>query len=173
MDWHERRIAARRRAVGKFDAAEAEAYGKQQGLGWLTAAEESAYLTDLSRVVQIASGASVLDVGAGTGVMCWILRQLPGIDLTALEPSPAMLAVLQAKPELANVRAINGFCDEPQDHDRFAAAQFDAIVSRQVVNGLFDPLLAFRHWHRSRWLRHPTCSKQAASASRSWNAWRR
>ena len=24
-------------------------------------------------------------------------------------------------------------------------------MSRQVVNGLFDPLLAFRHWHR--WLK--------------------
>jgi hypothetical protein len=82
----------------------------------------------------------------------------------------AMPAILQAQPELANVRAINGFCDEPQDHARFAAAQFDAIVSRQVVNGLFDPLLAFRHWHRSRWLRHPACSKRAASASRSWGA---
>jgi SAM-dependent methyltransferase len=151
MDWHERRVAARRRAVGKYDAAEAEAYGKRQGLGWLTAEEESAYLTDLSRVVRIASGASVLDVGAGTGVMCSILRRLPGIDLTALEPSTAMLTILQAKSELANVRAINGFCDEPQDHDRFEAAQFDAIVSRQVVNGLFDPLLAFRHWHH--WLK--------------------
>ena len=80
-----------------------------------------------------------------------MLRRLPGIELTALEPSAAMLAILQAKPELANVRTINGFCDEPQDHDRFEAAQFDAIVSRQVVNGLFDPLLAFRHWHR--WLK--------------------
>jgi len=151
MDWHERRIAARRRAVGKYDAAEAQAYGKLQGLGWLTADEERAYLDDLRPSLQLAPGASVLDVGAGTGVMCSLLRRLPGIELTALEPSAAMLALLQAKPELANVRVINGFCDEPQDCDRFEAAQFDAIVSRQVVNGLFDPLLAFRHWHH--WLK--------------------
>lgn len=151
MDWHERRAAARRRAVGKYDAAEAQAYGEQQGLGWLTADEESAYLTDLSRVVHLASGANVLDVGAGTGVMCSILRRLPGIELTALEPSTAMLAILKTKAQLANVRAINGFCDEAQDHDRFDAERFDAIVSRQVVNGLFDPLLAFRHWHH--WLK--------------------
>jgi SAM-dependent methyltransferase len=96
-------------------------------------------------------GAKVLDVGAGTGMMCSLLRRLPGIELTALEPSAAMLAVLQSKLELANVSAINGFCDEPQDRDRFAADHFDVIVSRQVVNGLFDPLLAFRHWHH--WLR--------------------
>ena len=86
MDWNERRIAARRRAVGKYDAAEAEAYGKLQGLGWLTADEENAYLADLNRVVQLAPGANVLDVGAGTGVMCSMLRRLPGIELTALRP---------------------------------------------------------------------------------------
>jgi SAM-dependent methyltransferase len=151
MDWHQRRVAARRRVVGKYDAAEAQAYGKLQGLGWLTAEEEIAYLADLGRVVKIVSGASVLDVGAGTGVMCSMLCRLPGIELTALEPSMAMLAILKAKSELANVSAINGFCDEPHDRNRFEAAQFDAIVSRQVVNGLFDPLLAFRHWHR--WLK--------------------
>lgn len=151
MSWHDRRSAARRRAASKYDTAEAEAYGKLQGLGWLTADEERAYLADLGRVVQFVAGAKVLDVGAGTGVMCSLLRQLPGIELTALEPSAAMLAVLQAKPELVNVRAIKGFCDEPQDQDQFAAGHFDAIVSRQVVNGLFDPLLAFRHWHH--WLK--------------------
>ena len=151
MNWLARRTAARRRGVGKYDATEARAYGETQGLGWLTADEEDAYLADLGRVVRFAPGTSVLDVGAGTGVMCSMLRRLPSIELTALEPSAAMLAILQAKPELANVRAINGFCDEPQDHERFEAAQFNAIVSRQVVNGLFDPLLAFRHWHR--WLK--------------------
>lgn len=151
MSWHDRRSAARRRAASKYDTAEAEAYGTLQGLGWLTADEERAYLADLGRVVQFVDGAKVLDVGAGTGVMCSLLRQLPGIELTALEPSAAMLAVLQAKPELVNVSAIKGFCDEPQDQDQLAAGHFDAIVSRQVVNGLFDPLLAFRHWHH--WLK--------------------
>jgi SAM-dependent methyltransferase len=147
MDWHLSRAAARRRAAVKYDAAEAIAYGKVQGLGWLTAAEEQAYLADLQRVVAFAPGSHILDVGAGTGVMCSLLRRLPALELSALEPSPAMLALLRAKPELANVTTINGFCDEPQDRERFGADQFDAIVSRQVVNGLFDPLLAFRHWH--------------------------
>jgi len=151
MSWHDRRSAARRRAASKYDTAEAEAYGKLQGLGWLTADEERAYLADLGRVVQFVDGAKVLDVGAGTGVMCSLLRRLPALELTALEPSAAMLALLQAKAELANVTAINGFCDEPEAGDHFAPGQFDVIVTRQVANGLFDPLLAFRHWHE--WLR--------------------
>lgn len=151
MDWKERRAAARRRVVGKYDAAEAQAYGAVQGLGWLAPAEEDAYLADLRRVVQIAPGSRVLDVGAGTGVMCSLLRRWPGLELTALEPAPAMLALLQARPELANVTAVCGYCDEPQDGDHFGPGQFDVIVSRQLTNGLFDPLQAFRHWHR--WLR--------------------
>jgi SAM-dependent methyltransferase len=151
MDWNERRAAARRRVVAKYDAAEVHSYAAMQGLGWLAPPEAEAYLADLTRVVQFAPGSRVLDVGAGTGVLCSLLRRLPALELTALEPSAAMLAVLQAKPELANVTAIHGYCDEPQDGERFAAGHFDAIVSRQVVNGLFDPLLAFRHWHR--WLK--------------------
>jgi SAM-dependent methyltransferase len=151
MDWHERRAAARRRVAGKYDAAETHSYAAVQGLGWLSPQEEDAYLADLNRVVQFAPGSRVLDVGAGTGVLCSLLRRLPALQLTALEPSPAMLAVLQAKPELATVTVINGYGDEPRDGERFATDHFDAIVSRQVVNGLFDPLLAFRHWQR--WLR--------------------
>ena len=97
MNWQARRTAARRRGVDKYDTAEARAYGETQGLGWLTADEESAYLTDLSRVVHLAPGANVLDIGAGTGVMCSMLRRLPGIELTALEPSAAMLAILRGE----------------------------------------------------------------------------
>jgi SAM-dependent methyltransferase len=150
MNWQERRDAARRRVVAKYDAAEAQAYAAVQGLGWLAPADEDAYLADLGRVLQFPPGSRVLDAGAGTGVLCSLLRRLPALELTALEPSPAMLALLQARPELVNVTAVAGCCDEPRDADRFAAGQFDVIVSRQLVNGLFDPLLAFRHWHR--WL---------------------
>lgn len=150
MNWRERRAAARRRVVGKYDAAEAQAYAAVQGLGWLAPAEQEAYLADLQRVVPLPPGSRVLDAGAGTGVICSLLLRLPALELTALEPSPAMLAVLQAQPELAAVTAVAGYCDEPGDADRFAPGQFDVIVSRQLVNGLFDPLLAFRHWHR--WL---------------------
>jgi SAM-dependent methyltransferase len=146
MNWQSMRRAARHRSAAKYDAAEAAAYGRQQALGWLTAEDEAAYRADLQPLLELPPGSAVLDVGAGTGVMCSLLCRLPGIELTALEPSTAMSAQLTARPELANVNVINGFCDEPESRDQLPQAYFDALVARQVVNTLFDPLQAFRHW---------------------------
>lgn len=150
MNWQQNRAAARGRTARRYDAAEADRYGRMQGLGWLTAAEQDAYLADLQRVVEFRPGARVLDVGAGTGVCCSLLRRLPALELTALEPSPAMLAILAARPELAGVATVAGSCDEPDDRSHFAGGRFDFIVGRQVLNGLFDPLRAFGHWRH--WL---------------------
>ena len=150
MDWQSMRSAARRRGAAKYDAAEAAAYGRQQALGWLTPEEEAAYLADLRPLFELPPGSSVLDVGAGTGVMCSLLRRLPGIELTALEPSTAMSAQLSARPELASINVINGFCDEPESRDQLPQARFDGLVARQVVNTLFDPLQAFCNWQH--WL---------------------
>jgi SAM-dependent methyltransferase len=58
-----------------------------------------------------------------------------------------MLARLTARPELQAVRAVEGFCDAPEDRHQFAANAFDVILSRQLVNGLYDPLAAFANWH--------------------------
>ena len=62
-----------------------------------------------------------------------------------------MLEKLKAKPELKNVTVVEGFCDSDSDHELFADSTFDVIVSRQLVNGLFDPLTAFQNWRR--WLK--------------------
>ena len=48
---------------------------------------------------------------------------------------------------MQGVVTVEGFCDNIGDRHHFNAAQFGAIVSRQLVNGLFDPLTAFRNWH--------------------------
>lgn len=151
MDWQVSRALARRRHAGRYDDSEARHYHAQHGLGTLTAVEEEAYLADLARACELQPGTSVLDVGAGTGTLCRILARKPGLTLTALEPSPAMLAILRSQPELAHVKSLAGFCDAPEDGAQFTESAFDIIASRQVVNGLFDPLTAFRHWWR--WLR--------------------
>lgn len=62
-----------------------------------------------------------------------------------------MLAKLRNKAQAGGVAAVEGFCDAAADRPHFRAGQFDAILSRQLVNGLFDPLAAFRNWHH--WLK--------------------
>jgi aminoglycoside 6'-N-acetyltransferase len=150
-DWQGRRAAARGRHAARYDADEARTYAATPGLGWLSPAEQDAYLADLQRVVRIAPGSSVLDVGAGAGALCGVLARLPGLEVTALEPSPAMLEQLRRRPEIAHVATVQGSCDAPGDDALFPPARFDVIASRQVVNGLFDPLVAFARWRR--WLK--------------------
>ncbi len=145
MNWTTDRISARERYVAKYDANEATAYDTY--VGTLSDADEAAYLIDLKSVFQLRPGMEVLDVGAGSGTLSKILLQAaPDLSLTALEPSPAMLSLLKGKSELNSVEGIQGFCDAPEDRAHFAAESFDLIASRQLVNGLFDPLVAFSNW---------------------------
>ncbi|MCU1236574.1 MAG: hypothetical protein JWP63_4541 [Candidatus Solibacter sp.] len=145
MDWRASQADSRDRYLAKFDVAEVDRY--DASVGRLSRQDEDAYLSDLSGVLQFREGTSVLDAGAGTGALCGILSRLPGLAITAMEPVPAMLAKLRSKPEFQVVVTVEGFCDNIGDRHHFNAAQFDAIVSRQLVNGLFDPLTAFRNWH--------------------------
>jgi SAM-dependent methyltransferase len=148
MGWRGSQADSRNRYLAKFDAAEADRY--DASVGRLSRLDEDAYLSDLARVVQFREGMAVLDAGAGTGALCKILARLPGLTLTALEPAPAMLARLRGQAELRGVAAAVGFCDAVSDRAHFRPAQFDAIASRQLVNGLFDPLAAFTNWRH--WL---------------------
>jgi SAM-dependent methyltransferase len=62
-----------------------------------------------------------------------------------------MVARLRAKSDLQNVSIVQGFSDSSTDREQFESAEFDAIVSRQLGNALFDPLAAFKNWYD--WLR--------------------
>lgn len=148
MTWRISRAESRRRYLSKFDTAEALCY--EALTGGLSQEERQAYLEDLRPVLADRGPAAVLDAGAGTGAACQILCGLPHLALTALEPAPAMLSVLQGKPELSAVRTVQGFCDAADDVGLFVPEQFDIIISRQVINGLYDPLMAFRNWYE--WL---------------------
>lgn len=145
MNWRGSQDDSRRRYLRKFDAAEAGRYDAV--VGALAREDEDAYLSDLANALPFAAGMHVLDAGAGTGTLTRILVRCPGLGLTALEPAPAMLALLRARPELRGVTAVAGFCDAVADRALFAPARFDVIAARQLVNGLFDPLAAFANWH--------------------------
>lgn len=148
MDWRGSQAASRNRYLAKYDAAEVDRY--DSWVGNLAPEDQEAYLADLDRVFPFGAGMAVLDAGAGTGTLCKILARLDGLSITALEPAPAMLARLRNQVELRSVVAVEGFCDASDDRRHFREAQFDVIVSRQLANGLFDPLTAFRNWQH--WL---------------------
>ena len=144
MNWNTNRNSARERYVAKYDATESAAYDAY--VGNLSANDEAAYFADLTQAFAFRSGMSVLDVGAGSGTLSKILLRIAGLKITALEPASAMLALLRSKSELAAVKCVQGFCDALDDRRHFAESQFDVIASRQLVNGLFDPLVAFDNW---------------------------
>lgn len=149
MDYRIHWTTSRSRCVAVYDAEEALKYD-----AWVRAMsgdDHSACLQDLSRSVPMSKGMHVLDVGAGTGALCQALVLVPGLKITALEPCRSMLELLLQKEELSTVATVQGFCDHPSDRQLFAPDTFDRIASRQLVNGLFDPLAAFRNWHH--WLR--------------------
>ncbi len=148
MSWQENRAACRARYVAKYNPEEAIAY--EGYLGSLAEVDELAYLADITSVFQFSEGMSVLDVGAGTGALSKVLTRVPGLRQTAMEPSLAMLDILKSKPALSRLAFLEGSCDRHEDRSLVGKSQFDVIVSRQVANGLFDPLVAFQNWRH--WL---------------------
>lgn len=148
MGWRCSQSDSRQRLMAQYDASEVERY--ESWVRELGADEDKACLADLAPEFQFHSGMAILDIGAGTGEMCKIMRQIDGLNLTALEPCAPMRAKLIAKPELNNISVVDGFSDSADDRSLFAESSFDVIVSRQLVNGLFDPLTAFQNWHH--WL---------------------
>lgn len=144
MSWRGTQDDARRRYLAKYDAQEVDRY--ETWISTLTRDDEEACLDDIGRVFRFHRGMTVLDVGAGTGAMCKVLSRIDGLSLTALEPSPAMLAKLKSKPELRDVAVVQGFSDSESDREHFGMSSLDVIISRQLVNSLFDPLAAFTNW---------------------------
>lgn len=144
MNWRIDQAESRARYLAKFDAAEVAQY--ETWIRQLTTDDELACLRDIQTVFTFRDGISVLDVGAGTGAMCKVLLHVPGITITALEPAPAMIEMMNAKPKLRSVKVHQGFCDSGADRAHFPASAFDLIVSRQLTNGLFDPMAAFQNW---------------------------
>ncbi len=144
MSWRHMRDLSRGRLVAKYNEIEAKSY--DDFVGTLDKEDEEAYLADIQEASPFVSGQSVLDVGAGSGALTKVLSRVEGLILTALEPSPAMRDILRAKPELASVTVVEGGCDGKADKSLFPEASFDSILSRQLVNSLFDPLIAFQNW---------------------------
>jgi ubiquinone/menaquinone biosynthesis C-methylase UbiE len=149
MTWRLTQAQSRESYLKKYSAEEVETYEKWVAM--LTHEDHFAYLQDMQDHCLFTAGQKVLDVGAGTGGLTTVLNLVPKLHLTALEPSPEMLKVLQAKTQLAAVECVQGFCDHPNDRTHFLENSFDVIASRQLFNGLYDPIAALENaWY---WLK--------------------
>ena len=86
-------------------------------------------------------GASVLDVGAGTGALSLLAAEL-GYVVTALDLSEGMLSKARAKAEANGVELtfVVGPAAEPP------AGPFDAVIERHVVWTMPDPVTVLRAW---------------------------
>lgn len=148
MPYRSSHLEHRRRMLEAYDANEANIVQ-----GWTnarTAQDQLALLEDLLEYCPFTPGMKVLDVGAGTGVLSLALAKIDGLNLAALEPCPALVEHLRKNLLFNDIQITQGFCDHESDRRHFEEVSFDRIVSRQVVNTLFDPCEAFTNWNR--WL---------------------
>jgi len=130
--------------IESYDDSEAQKY--DSWIKTLTDADHMACLQDIQNHVALLPGNKILDAGAGSGALCLALSRVSDIQITALEPCPAMISLFRNRSELADVKVVEGFCDHHSDVKHFDSATFDFIASRQLTNTLFDPLAAFQNW---------------------------
>lgn len=155
-NWRESQRDFRERWNAEWTTERVEAY--QQCAGRLDEDQLLRHSQDLLSALSFQSFHRILDVGSGAGTVCEILSQVysrlgPDVcagppELFALEPAPEMLRLLSVRmSELGiAVETQQGFCDSVSDRVHYPADFFDLIISRQVANGLFDPLCAFSNW---------------------------
>lgn len=89
----------------------------------------------VSCLADLAGDGPVLELGIGTGRLAVPLAER-GLAVTGVDSSPAMLAVLAAKPGAASITAILGdMADPPVDTDGFSLA----FVAYNTLFNLVDP----------------------------------
>lgn len=115
----------------------------------LPAEEAEAWLAQMLGASQATSHrGTVLDVGAGTGLLTAVLHRA-GYEVVGLEPARPMIEeALRRNPRMSASVFVEG---RSHDIGLFAEQTFDWIVSRQVLCHLAEPGAAFGAWHR--WLK--------------------
>lgn len=94
--------------------------------------------------LEIAAGASVLDVGCGTGeLLVRLAAKYPNASLSGLDPVPEMLAVARTKLS-ANVELRVGWANELPWPD----GAFDVVVSCNMFHYITHPVAAVQEMER-------------------------
>jgi SAM-dependent methyltransferase len=119
---------------------DAETYDRSPTHAASDPVEAAAWRAAMSRFLP-PPGASVLDVGAGTGAMSLLAAEM-GYRVTALDLSPGMLGHARRKAEGRGLRleAVVGPATEPPP------GPFDAVLERHVLWTTPDPEAALRAW---------------------------
>lgn len=89
-------------------------------------------LAKMADEVGLAAGASVLDVGCGTGALCSVLAER-GLRVTCAEPVERMLAVGRSKPENHSVTFVQA---DALDGLPFADRSFHFVFASYVAHGM-------------------------------------
>ena len=87
----------------------------------------------------------VLEVGTGPGFFAILLREL-GLDVTAIDLTPAMLA--EAKENAGPLAGMINFMEMNAEALSFEDASFDAVISRNLTWNLPHPEEALAEWTR-------------------------
>jgi ubiquinone/menaquinone biosynthesis C-methylase UbiE len=87
----------------------------------------------------------VLEVGTGPGFFAILLREL-GLDVTAIDLTPAMLA--EAKENAGPLAGLINFMEMNAEALSFEDASFDAVISRNLTWNLPHPEEALAEWTR-------------------------
>lgn len=124
-------------------------YGPAAAAGYDDDGEHSLAAGEAALWISAMSGApgsgprAVLDIGAGTGLLMSELRAA-GIAVRGLEPAQAMIERgLARDPDLTRADFVIGTA---ADAGAFAPASIDAIVCRQVLCHIADPVAVFAVW---------------------------
>ena len=128
--------------IREYWDADAHTYDETRSHAISDTLEAAAWRQALAEALP-APGATVLDVGAGTGALSLLAAEL-GYRVTALDLSPGMLGRAELK---ANERGLDdrmrfvvGSATEPPE------GPFDAVIERHVLWTMPDPVGAMARW---------------------------